>query len=282
MLTKSHAHRPRPRQPLNDMMRATLIAAAALLVLSGPVRAQDDAELMGRQVAEEIDRRDLGFGDSSVDLKMVLSNRQGQTSERVLRIDTLEVAAAENGDRSLVVFDEPRDIKGTSFLSFTHILDPDDQWLYLPALKRVKRISSANKSGPFMGSEFAYEDLLSQEVEKYEYRWLRDEPCGDFECFVVERFPLYKDSGYTRQIIWVDKAEYRLMQTEFFDRKGDHMKTLVFSDHRQYLDQYWRAHRLDMVNHLTGKATELAFSDYRFQVGLSERDFNKKRLERAR
>jgi len=274
--------RPQPHRPLSNMMRTAAMAAAGLLMIAGPVSAQDDAELKGRQIAEEIDRRDLGFSDTSVDLKMLLRNRQGQTSERVLRIDTLEVSADDDGDRSLVVFDEPRDIKGTSFLSFTHILDPDDQWLYLPALKRVKRISSANKSGPFVGSEFAYEDLLSQEVEKYDYRWLRDEPCADFDCFVVERIPLYKDSGYTRQIIWVDKVEYRLMQTEFFDRKGDHMKTLVFSDHRQYLDQYWRAHRLEMVNHLTGKATELAFSDFRFQVGLSERDFNKKRLERGR
>ena len=273
---------PRRRRPRNKMRLAPPIVAVVLLAIAGAAWAQDDAQIKGRQIAEELDRRDLGFSDSSVDLKMVLSNRQGQTSERVLRIDTLEVPDPNDGDRSLVVFDEPRDIKGTSFLSFTHILDPDDQWLYLPALKRVKRISSANKSGPFVGSEFAYEDLLSQEVEKYEYRWLRDEPCAEFECFVVERFPLYKDSGYTRQIIWVDQAEYRLMQIEFFDRKGDHMKTLVFSEHRQYLDQYWRAHRLNMVNHLTGKATVLAFSDYRFQTGLSERDFNKKRLERAR
>ena len=279
---RSIPRRRPPKQP-NDVMRLFATAAAGLwLTLAPPAWAQDDAALKGREIAEELDRRDLGFGDTSVDLKMLLSNRQGQTSQRVLRIDTLEISDPEDGDRSLVVFDEPADIKGTSFLSFTRILDPDDQWLYLPALKRVKRISSANKSGPFVGSEFAYEDLLSQEVEKYDYLWLRDEACGDLECFVVDRFPRYEDSGYTKQTVWIDKDEYRLMQIEFFDRKGDHMKTLMFSDHRQYLGQYWRAHRLNMDNHLTGKATELAFSDFRFQVGLSERDFNKKRLERAR
>ncbi|NIT13503.1 MAG: outer membrane lipoprotein-sorting protein, partial [Candidatus Dadabacteria bacterium] len=98
------------------------------------------------------------------------------------------------GDKSITVFDEPRDIEGTALLSHTKILDPDDQWLYLPAVKRVKRISSKNKSGPFVGSEFAYEDLLSQEVDKYNYKWLKDEKCGDLECHVVERYPLYENS----------------------------------------------------------------------------------------
>src|SRR3546814_6855851 len=105
---------------------------------------------------------------------MVLANKEGETSTRELRIQTLEVPAREEGDKSLIIFDHPRDIEGTAFLSFTKILEPDDQWLYLPALKRVKRISSANKSGPFVGSEFAYKDMLSQEVDKYDYLWLRD------------------------------------------------------------------------------------------------------------
>ena len=71
-----------------------------------------------------------------------------------------------------------------------------------PALKRVKRISSSNQSGSFMGSEFAYEDMGTQEVEKYTYRYLRDEPCGKLTCTVVERFPTNRRSGYTRQIVW--------------------------------------------------------------------------------
>jgi len=87
----------------------------------------------------------------------------------------------------------------------THALTPDDQWLYLPALKRLKRISSRKKSGPFMGSEFAYEDMSSQEVEKYRYKWLRDETVEGRDAYVVERRPTYEYSGYTRQIVWIDK-----------------------------------------------------------------------------
>ena len=95
---------------------------------------------------------------------MTLKNRAGKTSRRIIRIKTLE--SKGDGDKSLSLFDEPADVKGTSMLTYSHGLKPDDQWLYLPALKRVKRINSRNKSGPFMGSEFAFEDLGSQEVEK--------------------------------------------------------------------------------------------------------------------
>ena len=126
---------------------------------------------------------------------MTLRNKHGETSSRDLSLRTLEVNKPGLGDRSLTVFHKPRDIEGTAFLSHTKILDPDDQWLFLPALKRVKRISSRNKSGPFVGSEFAYEDLVSQEVERYTYKWLRDEACGALTCHVTERYPVYAHSG---------------------------------------------------------------------------------------
>ena len=259
----------------------TLTLAAA--VWAAPVPAQaETAQQKGRAIAEEMDRRDLGWGDSATTLTMTLTNRQGQTSVRELRTQTLEVQQAGMGDRSLIIFDRPRDVAGTAFLSHTKIAKPDDQWLYLPALKRVKRISSANKSGPFMGSEFAYEDLVSQEVEKYQYEWLRDEPCGTLSCFVIARIPVYENSGYTRQVVWVDAQEYRPMKTDFYDRKESLLKTLVFADYRQYLGRYWRSARMEMTNHQTGKNTVLDFAEYTFQSGLTESDFTSGKLKRAR
>lgn len=256
-----------------------LFAAATFTAL--PALAETPEE-KGRAIAEEIDRRDLGWGDSATTLTMTLTNRQGDTSTRELRTRTLEIQQPGLGDKSVTVFDKPRDVSGTAFLSHTKISEPDDQWLYLPALKRVKRISSGNKSGPFMGSEFAYEDLASQEVDKYTYTWLRDEACGTLDCFVIERRPVYRNSGYTRQIAWVDKAEYRPMKIEFHDRRDSLLKTLAYGEYRQYLGQYWRAHRMQMDNHQTGKATTLAFSEYTFGVGLSDSDFSSGRLKRAR
>lgn len=267
-------------------MRTTIIAAALLafgvqMGIAQPALAEDPVQ-KGNRIAEQWDLRDQGYGDTRSYIKMELENRHGQKSVREMRTDNFEIPGQDEGDKSLVLFERPRDVKGTAFLSFSHILEPDDQWLYLPALKRVKRISSKNKSGPFVGSEFAYEDISSQELKKYTYKWLRDEPCGTLECFVVEQVPTYKNSGYTRMIVWYDKAEYRQQKIDFYDRKGSLLKTLTYSDFRQYLDKYWRAHDLFMVNHLTGKKTRLKFEKIEFRTGLKEKDFSKNRLKRAR
>lgn len=237
-------------------------------------------EEKGLAIANEADKRDTGWVDQTADMNMILKNKQGDEHTRVMRITTLEVQG--DGDKSLLSFDNPKDIKGTAFLSHTHSLVPDDQWLYLPALKRVKRISSSNKSGPFVGSEYAYEDLSSQEVEKYTYKWLRDETVDGRDSFVIERYPQYKHSGYTRQIVWLDKEMYQANKLEFYDRKNALLKTLLFQEYKQYLEQYWRPGVMQMTNHQTGKSTTLTWTDYQFKNGFTDRDFDKNTLKRAR
>ncbi|MCP5368306.1 MAG: outer membrane lipoprotein-sorting protein [Hyphomicrobiales bacterium] len=263
------------------LLVAATAAVAAALLAPGPARAETP-EQKGLAIAEEIDRRDTGFGDSQAELKMVLRNAHGESSERLLDQKVLEVPSREEGDRTLIVFRHPKDVEGTAMLTHTKILDPDDQWLFLPALKRVKRISSSNKSGPFVGSEFAYEDLVSFEVAKYGYKYLRDEPCGELTCFVVERTPKYENSGYTRQVTWTDTGEYRIVKVDFYDRKNELLKTLAFEGYRQYLGKFWRAHKLVMVNHQNGKSTELMVEgDYTFNNGFGDADFTKGRLKRV-
>ncbi|MDX1737162.1 MAG: outer membrane lipoprotein-sorting protein [Alphaproteobacteria bacterium] len=259
------------------------ILALGLIVAIAPFSAQaNDAETKGLAIATEWDKRDTGFGDSEAEMEMVLVNRHGEKSAREMRQKVFEIADPDIGNKSMTIFDKPRDVKGTAFLSFAKILEPDDQWLYLPALKRVKRISSKNKSGPFVGSEFAYEDLSATELGKYTYKFLRDEACGDLECHVVEQYPTYEDSGYTRMVVWYDKDEFRQQKIEYYDRKESLLKTLNFSEFKQYLGKYWRAHQMDMVNHQTGKKTHLTFKNFEFQTGLKEDDFNKNSLKRAR
>ena len=261
-------------------MKPLAVVLAGLAIATSGAAAQTPEE-RGRAVAEEADRQDLGWHDNTSTMLMVLRNRSGQESTRELTRQVLESTDDERGDKSIIVFHSPRDIQGTALLSHTRILDPDDQWLYLPALRRVKRISSANKSGPFVGSEFAFEDLVSQEVGKYEYRWLRNEPCGDLECAVVERYPLYDNSGYTRQIVWWDTAEYRVQKIEFYDRKDALLKTLTNHGYQLYNDDFWRPDRMLMVNHQNGKTTELVFDGWTFTEGASENDFTASRLRRA-
>lgn len=238
-------------------------------------------EEKGLAIAREAEHRDAGFGDFTADLRMVLKNRHGQESIRNLRIRTLEKEG--DGDKSLTIFDDPPDVKGTAFLSFSHKHGDDDQWLYLPAVKRVKRISSGNKSGSFMGSEFSYEDIASQEVEKYTYKWLRNEEYQGRECYVSERRPVdRKNSGYTRQLVWIDKEQYRPWRIEYYDRRDALLKTLTIAGYEQYLDRYWRAAAMHMVNHQSGKSTDLFWSHYRFRTGLTDADFNRMSLQRVR
>ena len=257
---------------------AFLVALIIGLVLP-TLHAQTPAA-KGLAIAKAAEQADQGFESSRVNLTMTLRNKRGQESTRSLSNQTLELI--EDGDKSLIVFNSPRDVQGTSTLTFTHKSGPDDQWLYLPALKRVKRISSDNKSGPFMGSEFAYEDLSSQEVEKYTYKYLREENEHGSKLHVIERDPVDPKSGYSRQIVWYNESQgYRLEKVEFYDRKNALLKTLTYHSYEQFLGKHWRSKKMKMVNHQTGKETELLFEGYQFKLGLSETDFSQNSLKRA-
>ena len=133
-----------------------------------------------------------------------------------------------------------------------------------------------------MGSEFAFEDLSSQEVEKYHYRYLREEPCGEWTCDVLERVPVAAESGYGRQRVWVDREAFRVPRIDYYDRRDKPLKTLRMSGYQEYLGHYWRPQRMAMVNHQTGKSTLLLWTDYRFGTGLGERDFHPKRMQQVR
>jgi len=263
---------------MKPLIRGLAVSVISLCIIQ--TSYAQSLEEKGLAIAHEVENRDSGWQDMLVTLKMILRNKQGDESTRDIQQKVLEVSG--DGDKSLTVFNKPRDIKGTAFLSFSHIVDPDDQWLYMPALKRVKRISSSNKSGPFMGSQYAYEDLASFEVGKYNYKYLRDEVLGATDSFVIENIPLYEFSGYTRQVVWIDKSRYIPLQIEYYDRKNELLKTASFIGYEQYLGRYWRANKQIMVNHQNGKTTELLLSDYQFKTGLSARNFDKNSLKRIR
>ncbi len=267
--------------PALPMLMAVLVLFVAFHAPRATASDENTPEEIGLKIARDASARDDGFGNFTARQSLVLRNDRGQESQRQLRVKVLEVP--EDGNKSLFVFDEPRDVQGTAFLVHAHKESADDQWLYLPALKRVKRISSANRSGSFMGSEFAYEDLTAQAVEKYTYRYLRDEPCGDgLNCTVTELTPVDRKSGYSRQISWRDTDELRVWKVEYYDRKNDHLKTLTLTDYNLYLDRFWRAEKMMMVNHATGKSTDIIWSDFQFQTDLDDRDFTRTGLRRVR
>ena len=251
---------------------ATLFASHSLLA--------ETAEEKGLAIAKEVDLRDKGFGDSTANLTMVLRDQYGKERPRYMRNKTMEQVS--DGDKAIIIFDNPGDVKGTAFLSFTHKTGPDDQWLYLPGLKKTKRISSNNKAGSFMNSEFAFEDIASQEVEKYTYRFLRDDEHDNIKVFVVESDPIDPKSGYSKIHTWIDQARYIPLKIEFFDRGERLKKTLIISEYNQYLDKYWRGNSWHMVNHQTGKSTLLQFKDWTFNNGFTDKDFSKNSLSRIK
>ncbi len=239
----------------------------------------------GLEIAEETALRDYGFGDFSVEGQMILKNKAGKESVRKFTTTTLENPDLSEGDKSVIVFSEPRDVKGTALLTHTKIEPEDDsQWIFLPAIKRTKRISSSNRTGKFVSSEFSYEDLGSEEVEDNEHIWLADMPCPTDEsltCAQVESRPKNARSGYSKRVSYTDLDEYRVHKIEFYNRRGDLEKVLTFDDYSQYLGQYWRSHKMIMENIQTGKSTKLNWGEYSFRKGLTEQDFTPQALERS-
>lgn len=262
-------------------MKNWLITGSLTLVLtmSGLLAHAETAEEKGLAIAKEQKQRDEGWVDSQSEMKMVLRATNGNENIRLIKIKGLEVKG--DGDKSLMVFDEPKDVQGTAFLSFSHFDRADDQWIYLPALKRVKRISSKKKSGSFMGSEFSYEDLSSFEIEKYTFKYLRDEVYNGEKCFVVESYPKDEYSGYSRLVSWVDQSEYRVQKTEFYDHKKNLLKVMTVKDYTKLDNKFWRPKVLQMENRQNGKSTDLHMMNIRLKTGLKDEDFSQNNLKRT-
>ena len=235
----------------------------------------------GRLLFVEADRRNSGYRDMQVSLQMVLVSPRGGRTERSLRIQQLETD--DDGDKVLVVFDLPASIRGTALLSYAHLQAVDDQWLFLPALKRIKKIASRNKTASFVGSEFAFEDLSPQEVEKYDYEYVGEGEANGEATYIVDRMPRDPFSGYNRQRVWLDQIHLRVLRIDYFDRFDNNSKQLSFDGYKLYADVFWKPSFMKMINLRTQKSTELYWQDYMFQTGLSEdRDFSVNSLRRVR
>ncbi len=233
--------------------------------------------ITNQEVAQKSDKVTDGFISSESKMTMVLINARGQKITRQMKSKTLE---GKNGDKSLMIFLTPADVKGTKMLTHEHINSDDDQWMYLPALKRVKRIASRNKSGSFMGSEFSYEDTSNASWEKYTYKNdLEEVEFNGVKCYKGTRVPKDKNSGYTKQITWIDMDTLLVQKVEYFDRKKEHLKTAIFSEYKKIFG-IWRMGKIVMSNHQNSKKTILNWSDDKIKVGLKSADFSKRKLKR--
>jgi outer membrane lipoprotein-sorting protein len=263
------------------LLRPYPIALSAMALLAsvfgdpGSANAESPEE-KGLKIALSLDKANEGYASESSTMEMTLVNAHGDKTSRKMKSQILETK--DDGDKSRIEFEWPADVKGTRMLTWTHKKDDDDQWLFLPAIKRVKRISSKNKSGSFMGSEFTYEDLGSQEVEKFKHKFLADETQNGRKIWKMERIPTAADSGYSKQIAWVDREYNNPIKIEYFDRKGELLKTAAFSDFKKF-GKFWRLGKLEMVNHQTRKSSTLVWKDRKVGVAVDNALFDSDELE---
>ena len=229
----------------------------------------------GLEVAKKAYEKISGYESSVSETKMILLNAQGDKNTRKITIKKLE---GDNGDRSLLIFLYPNDLKGTKLLSYEVIGGDDKQWLYLPALKRVKRISARNKSGSFMASEFSYEDISSQNYKNYTYpndaKVVQKENKTYFE---VVRIPKDKHSGYSKQILYIDTKEFLAHYGEYFDKQGRLLKKIYFSNY-VLVDGIQRVHKIVIKNIQNKKSSILIWEDDKIHTNLHKRDFSKRVL----
>ena len=257
-------------------MRNTALLTLSLLSLAAtPVWALSPEE-RGREIAEIVDKANTGWKGESGSMQLKIINAHGDVTERKMTMKMKE--GTTGGDRSLFAFSWPADVNGTKLLTWSHKDRSDDQWLYLPAIKRTKRISSTGKSGSFMGSEFAYEDVATNEIDKYTYKYLRDEALDGRTTWVSERFPKDKDSGYSKTVSWTDQEYKNVLKVDYYDRKGELLKTATFKGYQKF-GNLWRFGSIEMLNHQTRKSSIMTWENRALNVDFKDAEFEQAALE---
>jgi hypothetical protein len=210
---------------MKTLKNITLLTAAFLLSAAPISFAQ---QLTGREIIDKTYNRPEGE-DKTAGLNMTLRNDRGDTRVRNIKQFTKDMSDEE---KSIMFFTAPADVAGTSFMNWTYDDErSDDQWIYLPALRKVKRISSESKSDYFMGSDFTYDDLGDRKPDEDEHKLLREEEFDGKACYVVESVPVDPDYMYSKTVTWIEKDTYIGVKKEFYDEDGDHLKTLSIKEY---------------------------------------------------
>ncbi len=242
----------------------------------------------GKQLAYYTDQRDSGWRDYYAKATMTLTDARG---DKVTRDVLFKILEGGNGNKTVVRFQSPADIRGVAALIYEHPGSTDDSWLYLPSNRRTRRISGANRTASFQGTEFTYEDLSQVVVENYTWKFLGNGTAGSAQVYKLEAKPNYKDTGYSKIVAYLNKDLWRWEKAEFYDKANRLLKTVTFSNWRQYHGRFWRANSYTMVNHQTRKSTKidatsmfLNLSRYKKKDGstrenMTEEQFTKRALE---
>jgi outer membrane lipoprotein-sorting protein len=236
------------------------------------------AEITGKKIMEDVYNKPTG-DDMQGELTMTLTNKQGETRVRTLR---QYIKYGDKMDKKIMFFQSPADVRGTSFMNWSYVDGrDDDQWIYLPALKRTKRISSDGKSDYFMGSDFTYDDLGDRHPDEDTHTLLREETLEGKACWVVESIPKEEDYMYSKTITWVMKDNYLGLRREFYDEDGDLLKILTIKKFDQ-IDGFWTILETEMKNVQKDHKTNMAFNNVQINQGIPDSRFTERSMTLGR
>lgn len=237
-------------------------------------------------IIAQVDAHEKGFGSIYSDVELILTKKNGDKNNRLMKVEVLENTLEDPNDEDGILeyrrfsFLSPADIKGTSVLIHAKNLTLDNVWIYLPAFKRVKRISGGNRKAKFVGSEYFYEDLSPQKLTRYRNELLGYEKINNISLAKIKRTALFDKSSYKYNITYVTLATNRLNKIEYFDKKNRLLKTQEFHDYQLYLDKYLISNKQNMINHKTGHSSIMLWKNIKLQEGVSDTRFTQSSLKR--
>lgn len=216
---------------------------------------------------------------------MVLINPQGEKRER--KLTNLQKLQANGVDDLLLAkFLEPADVRGTGFLQVEHSDADDDQWIFLPALGKSRRLVANNKKDSFFGSDFSYGDITLPKVDAYQHTLTGSETIGGLDYYVIESVPandtLKEDTGYSKKVSWIRKDNFLEGKVDYYDLNGALLKTQVAADHKKLESNpdRWLALRREMTNVQTGHKTIFTFDQVKAGQSIDDGQFTTRSLER--
>ena len=258
------------------MRRAAFLLLLPCLSVPAAAAEPDGAEIIRRA------DKDHRSKDERAVVDMVLVTDTGEKQRRKLELCT-KTGEGED-DMNLIRFLEPATVRGTAVLTVEASDRADDQWLYLPALKKSKRIASSQKTQRFAGTDFTYEDLRTENLSAFTYERKRTEKVGDRDCWVVEARPKPgTESGYKRRLIFVDRERYLVLKVDYFDTDDVEAKPTKTLENRDYeqKDGLWRAKQARMTDHQRKTQTAWRIEERAINPGLPDSTFTVAQLERG-
>ena len=265
--------------PANDRsFRSLFIAALAIVAVAEAPPAARAQDLDGRAIMEKADKHNRSK-DEKNQISMTIISGRGEKRGRSLT--TFFKSGEGDDDKSMIRFETPADVKGTGLLTIEQG-ETDEQWLYLPDLRKSKRIAGATKSQSFMGTDFSNYDMRTEDLAGHVYEKVGDEQVEGRACFIVEAKPKNDEAleatGYSKRRIFVDKERWVYNTIEFFDRQGKPLKTTTIEDWKQY-EGLWRGDKVTVENVQKESKTLVTFNKREINKGLDKDTFSKRTLE---